>query len=163
MNSILRKAKVAVLVLVLLTGGIFVSGNSMENDEHSNNKNITPLGKVLVIDLTDSSEYQRLLAGRPQTCGMRSGRVSLQPGETCGRHSTEQHEEMLVFLSGKGAALIGEQESPVEVGQGKVSYIPPHTIHNVKNTGTEPLVYIYCVTPVQLDAEDHQDHKEHHH
>ena len=70
---------------------------------------------------------------------------------------------MLVFLSGKGAALIGEDESPVEVGQGKVSYIPPHTIHNVKNTGTEPLIYIYCVTPVQLDADDHHDHEEHHH
>jgi mannose-6-phosphate isomerase-like protein (cupin superfamily) len=110
---------------------------------------MTPSGEVLVISLNDSSEYQRLLGGRPQTCGMRSGRVYLKPGETCGRHSTEQYEEMLVFLSGNGIALIGEQESPFKVGQGKISYIPPHTTHNVKNTGDEPLIYIYCVAPVE--------------
>lgn len=104
--------------------------------------------KVCIIDLRNDSEYQELLTGRPQTSGMRSGRVYLQPGETCGRHTTNQHEEMLVFLAGKGVALIGEEEKPFEVGQGKVSYIPQHTIHNIKNTGNEPLVYIYCVTPV---------------
>lgn len=122
-----------------------------------------PSEKVLVIDLTNDSEYQPLLSSEPQTCGMRSGKVYLQPGEICGRHSTEKHEEMLVFLSGKGTALIGEEETFFEVGQGKVSYIPPHTIHNIKNTGTEPLVYIYCVAPVQLDARDHPAHEEHHH
>jgi mannose-6-phosphate isomerase-like protein (cupin superfamily) len=152
-------------VFMCLASGIFVSGCSIHhNDEHSCHKDtVAPSGKVLVIDLADSSEYQRLLSGRPQTSGMRAGRVYLKPGETCGRHSTEQHEEMLVFLLGKGAALIGEQESPFEVGKGKISYIPPHTIHNVKNTGTEPLVYIYCVTPVHLNAEDRPEQNDHHH
>lgn len=102
---------------------------------------------VCIIDLKDNTEYQSLLDGRPQTCGMRSGRVYLQPGETCGQHNTDQYEEMLVFLSGRGLALIGENDS-CEVGKGKVSYIPPHTVHNIKNTGSEPLVYIYCVAPV---------------
>lgn len=104
-------------------------------------------GKVLVIDLNQRSEYQRLLDGEPQTFGMRSGRVYLQPGESCGQHNTEQHEEMLVFLSGRGQLLIGEEES-FQVGEGKVSYIPPNTAHNVKNTGSEPLVYVYCVVSV---------------
>jgi mannose-6-phosphate isomerase-like protein (cupin superfamily) len=152
-------------VFMCIVGGLFVSGCSMHhNNEHSCNKDTAMLsGKFLVIDLADSSEYQRLLSGRPQTCGIRSGRVYLQPGEVCGRHSTEQHEEMLIFLSGKGTALIGEQASPFEVGQGKISYVPPHTIHNVKNTGNEPLVYIYCVTPVHLGAEDQPKHNHHHH
>ena len=105
--------------------------------------------KVIVTDLNDLAGYQRLLEGKPQTCGMRSGRVYLQPGESIGPHSTEQHEELLVFLSGKGVTLIGEEETAFEVGAGKVCYIPPHTIHNNKNTGTEPLVYIYCVAPVK--------------
>ena len=103
--------------------------------------------KVRIIDLKNDAEHQELLDGKPQTCGMRSGRVHLQPGETCGQHSTGQHEEMLVFLSGQGLALIGENNS-FRVGEGKVSYIPPHTTHNIKNTGTKPLVYIYCVVPV---------------
>ena len=102
--------------------------------------------RVLVIDLNDSSEYQRLLDGEPQTCGMRSGRVYLAPGQSCGAHSTENHEEMLVFLGGQGELLIGEKDS-FQVGQGRVSYIPPNTVHDVKNTGADPLIYIYCVVP----------------
>jgi len=105
---------------------------------------------VLIIELKNDPEYQPLLTGEPQTCGMRAGRVYLKPGETCGEHSTDAHEETLVFLSGKGTSLIGEEKIPHEVGAGKVCYIPPHTLHNIKNTGTEPLVYIYCVAPVRL-------------
>jgi mannose-6-phosphate isomerase-like protein (cupin superfamily) len=151
MNGTRVKETVVVMVIMCFAGGVFVSGCSTHhNDDHNHNYKdaAMPSGKVLVIDLANSSEYQRLLGGKPQTCGMRSGRVYLQPGETCGRHSTEQHEEMLVFLSGRGLALIGGEENSYPVGKGKVSYIPPHTIHNIKNTGTEPLIYIYCVTPV---------------
>lgn len=102
--------------------------------------------KVLVIELDEKGEYQRILKGRPQTCGMRSGRVCLQPGESCGQHTTKENEELLVFLAGQGLLLIGEKER-FKVGEGKVSYIPPHTPHDVKNTGKEPLVYVYCVAP----------------
>jgi mannose-6-phosphate isomerase-like protein (cupin superfamily) len=137
-------------VLTCLAAAIFVCGCSTHHHVHPDHKAVMATsGQVLVIDLNDKPEYQRLLAGSPQTSGMRSGRVYLLPGETCGRHSTEEHEEMLVFLSGKGTALIGEQETPFEVGRGKISYIPPHTIHNIKNTAAEPLIYIYCVVPVK--------------
>jgi len=102
---------------------------------------------VLVIDLNKNPEYQRLLDGQPQTCGMRSGRVYLQPEASCGQHSTEDHEEVLVFISGQGRLLIGKKRS-FQVGQGKVCYIPPNTVHDIKNTGAEPLIYIYCVAPV---------------
>jgi len=103
--------------------------------------------KVRIVDLKDNVEYQSLLDGKPQTSGMRSGRVYLRPGESCGQHNTEQYEEILVFLSGQGLALIGENGAH-EVGKGKISYIPPYTVHNIKNTGNEPLIYIYCVAPV---------------
>ena len=103
--------------------------------------------KVLIIDLEDKPEYQKLLVGRPQTCGMRSGRVYLPPVRTVGSHSTKANEEMLIFLAGSGTLLIGEAKDPFPVGRGKVSYIPPHTIHDIKNTGIDPLIYIYCVTP----------------
>jgi len=108
--------------------------------------------KVLIIELNDKAEYQRILEGQPQTCGMRSGRVYIEPGQSCGRHSTKHHEELLVFLSGRGLLLIGEQDSH-QVGQGKVCYIPPNTGHDVKNTGTEQLTYIYCVAPAGEKSE----------
>lgn len=101
------------------------------------------------IDLIDSPDYQPLLRGVPQTKGMRSGRVFLNPGQDCGQHSTEAHEEQLVFLSGHGTAYWGEEKNAYEVGVGKVIYIPPYTLHNIYNSGNEPLIYIYCVTPTK--------------
>ena len=103
--------------------------------------------KAFVENFNNEPEFQRLLGGEPQTCGMRSGRVYLDPGKSCGQHSTKNHEELLVFLSGSGELKIGENNS-FEVGQGKISYIPPQTDHDVQNTGPEPLIYIYCVAPV---------------
>ncbi|HUV64723.1 MAG TPA: cupin domain-containing protein [Sedimentisphaerales bacterium] len=103
--------------------------------------------KVLVIDLDKTCNNQKLLDGEPGTRGMRSGRVYLGPGLACGQHSTKDREELLVFLSGRGELLIGEKDR-FQVGQGRVCYIPPQTPHDVKNTGAEPLVYVYCVTPV---------------
>jgi len=105
---------------------------------------------VLVIDLNEKPENQKLLDGKPQTYGMRSGRVYLSPGQSCGLHSTKDREELLVFLSGQGELIIG-QDNRFQVGKGKVSYIPPQTDHDVKNTGSEPLVYVYCVVPVTAD------------
>ncbi len=104
--------------------------------------------EVVIVNLNDKPKYQRILAGEPQTCGVRSGRVFLEPGHDCGVHSTEAHEEILVFLSGTGEAYIGENARPVTIGEGKVCYIPPHTMHNIKNTADKSLVYIYCVAPV---------------
>jgi len=103
--------------------------------------------KVLVIELNENPENQKLLDGRPQTCGMRSGRVYLPPGQACGQHSTKNREELLVFLSGRGELIIGKGDC-YQVGRGRVSYIPPHTAHDIKNTGSEPLVYVYCVAPI---------------
>ncbi len=103
--------------------------------------------KTLVINLNQDPENQRLLAGAPGTCGMRSGKVYLAPGKACGQHSTKGREELLVLLSGSGEVLIGENET-FQIGQGKVCYIPPQTPHDVRNTGDKPLVYVYCVAPV---------------
>ena len=98
-----------------------------------------------VTELIDDGQYQSLLKP-PRSHGMRSGRVYLAGGAECGQHTTDINEEMLVFLSGAGTAFIGETEK-MDVGVGKVVYIPPHTPHNIKNTSDEPLSYVFCVAP----------------
>ena len=108
---------------------------------------MTSSDEALVVSLIETPEYQKLLNGSPQTCGMRSGRVYLEPHQSCGQHSTKDHEELLIFLSGQGQLLIGDEKS-YSVGIGRVCYIPPNTLHDVKNEGDEPLIYIYCVAPV---------------
>lgn len=104
--------------------------------------------KAFVYELENNDDYQPILNGKPQTCGMRSGRVYLATGKSCGQHSTHAHEEILVFLNGQGQALIGQENEVFQVGKGKVLYIPPHTPHDIKNSSQEPLVYIYCVAPI---------------
>ncbi|MHC4221160.1 MAG: cupin domain-containing protein [Planctomycetota bacterium] len=101
--------------------------------------------KAFALELEDSGQFQRLLAGKPQTCGMKAGRVQLQPGGEVGEHNTGEREELLVFLSGSGQALVGDEKT-LDVGEGKICYVPPNTLHNIKNNGAEPLVYIYCVS-----------------
>ena len=101
---------------------------------------------AFTVDLNNQPEYQRILEGKPQTRGMRSGRVHLDSGKACGQHSTKNHEELLVFLAGEGELLIGDRDR-LAVGAGKVAYIPPETLHDVKNTGAGPLTYVYCVAP----------------
>ena len=110
---------------------------------------------AFVIDLDDKHEFQRLLPGPPQTRGMKAGRVYLEPGQSCGEHSTDVREEMLVFLSGSGKAIIEESDA-FDVSPGKVAYIPPQTLHDIKNTGDEPLIYIYCVASANLSQQDTQ-------
>lgn len=88
-----------------------------------------------------------LLKGVPQTSGMRGGSVKLRPGESVGWHSTGEHEEALVILQGKGLANI-EGRTDVPVHEKMLAYIPPGTKHNVTNTGTELLEYVWVVAPI---------------
>jgi mannose-6-phosphate isomerase-like protein (cupin superfamily) len=114
-----------------------------------------------VIDLDIEDRYQQILSGRPDasgrtpapgglpSCGMRSGRQALAPGTSCGEHSTGEHEEVIVVLSGRGIARSGDGlEQPFTVGQ--VLYVPPHTTHNMINAGDEVLRYVYVVAPAGL-------------
>jgi quercetin dioxygenase-like cupin family protein len=102
-----------------------------------------PEAKVIKADM-QGKDHLRLLGGPPETFSLRSGAVALQPGKTVGKHSTETYEELIVVLEGEGAMLLNEgQELPLKVGT--AAYCPPSTEHDVKNTGSTVLRYIYVV------------------
>jgi len=103
--------------------------------------------RARVIDLSPEDRYQPLLDGVPETCGMRSGRQAIAPGTECGEHSTGAHEEVLVVLDGRGTARLGDGTA-LPIGGGQIVYIPPHTTHNIVNTGGKPLKYVYVVAPI---------------
>ena len=105
-----------------------------------------PQPRPLTVPLVCPKGDCPLLAGAPQTTGMRSGFVRLKPGETVGWHSTGQNEEALVILRGEGAALIDGQPDRTFAAPA-LAYIPPATRHNVRNTGKELLEYVYVVAP----------------
>jgi mannose-6-phosphate isomerase-like protein (cupin superfamily) len=89
-----------------------------------------------------------LLKGAPQTAGMRSGFVRLQPGETVGWHTTGKNEESLVILTGHGEARLEGQPAHAFSAPALI-YIPPAMKHNVANTGNKILEYVYVVAPAQ--------------
>lgn len=85
-----------------------------------------------------------LLTGPPETVTMKSGYVVLEPGRSVGRHSTEHHEEILVVLEGEGE-MIFHDGTKLAIKGNTALYCPPETEHNVVNTGTENLRYVYVV------------------
>src|SRR5512140_541040 len=92
----------------------------------------------------DATEYLRILGGPPESVTMRSGYVVLQPEKTVGRHNTESYEEVVIVLDGEGEMLFGD-ESFLRLKPYVVAYCPPDTEHDVRNTGSTPLRYVYVV------------------
>ena len=103
----------------------------------------------LTLPLECPEGYCILLAGAPQTTGMRSGFVRLKPGGTIGWHTTGENEETLVILRGQGEAVI-EGQPKLAFAAPRLAYIPPASRHNVTNTGEGPLEYVFVVAPAKL-------------
>lgn len=102
-----------------------------------------PVPRVIQLDAA-ASEYARVLGGPPETVTMRSGQVVLAPGTAVGEHSTEAYEEVVVVLAGSGAMRV-RGGATLALAPGSVAYCPPQTTHDVLNTGTVPLRYLYVV------------------
>jgi mannose-6-phosphate isomerase-like protein (cupin superfamily) len=100
-----------------------------------------PFVKVLPVD---GRSYFEVLNKEESVC-IRSGMVTLTPGKDVGWHSTEKYEELLIILEGQGR-LMAKGHPDLEIAKGQIAYNPPNTEHNVLNTGSEPLRYIYIVT-----------------
>jgi len=105
----------------------------------------TPTPLKLTLSGKRGEGYQPILTGAPQSHGMRSGHVTLAPGEECGVHNTHKHEEILVILEGAGIAHM-KDEGKFDVRAGEVLYVPPDTEHNVVG-GEGGLRYVYVVAP----------------
>jgi mannose-6-phosphate isomerase-like protein (cupin superfamily) len=103
------------------------------------------LSKAKIVKLKSGSKYQRLFSGDSGTCGIKSGHVILKEGEEIGEHSTNDLEEALVILKGKGRLVINKEEG-LDFKDNAVLYVPPDTIHNVKNTGGGVLEYIFITS-----------------
>ena len=95
-----------------------------------------------------ATEFSSVLEGPPESVAMRSGHVMLQPGKSVGRHSTGVHEELLVVFAGTGEMHFAGHQS-LQLISPCAAYCPPHTEHDVRNTGTEALRYVYVVARVQ--------------
>ncbi len=83
-----------------------------------------------------------LLGGPPETVNVKSGLVTLQAGQSVGKHSTSTHEEVLVILQGQGEMKFADGTT-LGLDPDHVLYCPPQTTHDVTNTGSGILRYVY--------------------
>ncbi|HYB59868.1 MAG TPA: cupin domain-containing protein [Methylomirabilota bacterium] len=102
-----------------------------------------PRPKVIELD-SGGKDYLQVLAGPPESVKMKSGLVMLPPNKSVGEHTTGQYEELLVVLEGQGEMSF-KDGSKLDVRANHALYCPPETEHNVTNTGTTVLRYIYVV------------------
>lgn len=78
-----------------------------------------------------------------QTTGAEISFQSFAPGKEAGfLHTHQTHEELYIFVSGKGEFQVDGQVFPV--GEGSVVRVAPEGKRSVRNNGTEPLIMI-CV------------------
>jgi mannose-6-phosphate isomerase-like protein (cupin superfamily) len=105
--------------------------------------------KPFVLDLPADNEYLPLLQPGKSSVRMHSGCVSLKPGESVGEHSTENYEELIVVIAGSGELESEGFTERRQISAGQVAYNPPHSRHNVHNTGDTVLKYVYIVAPAE--------------
>ena len=78
-----------------------------------------------------------------QTTGAEISFQSFAPGKETGfLHTHQTHEELYIFVSGKGEFQVDGQVFPV--GEGSVVRVAPEGKRSMRNNGTEPLIMI-CV------------------
>jgi quercetin dioxygenase-like cupin family protein len=106
-----------------------------------------PTAKIISHDVAGKG-YLQLLSGPPETVTMRSGRVILNPGKSIGKHSTGVNEEILVILEGQGEMQTAGGTT-LQLNKSVIAYCPPNTEHDVLNTGTSILRYVYIVARAQ--------------
>ena len=129
-------------LMVVMLSGVLVAGSvGLVAGTEKSVKGPAP--KLITLD-AKGKDYLPILTGAPETVTMRSGLVILAPGKDVGKHSTKDNEELVIVLEGRGEMRItGGETIPVSAGQ--AVYCPPRREHDMVNTGTSVLRYIYVV------------------
>ncbi len=105
------------------------------------------VGKVFCTQLKGKQRFLRLLGDSAKAKGLKAGLVTLKPKESIGEHKTENKEEALIILKGSAIVCYGKGKK-VKAPENSFVFIPCETLHNVKNSGSKILQYVYVTTQV---------------
>lgn len=94
----------------------------------------------------DGSQIRELLAYR-NSClrAMSLAEATLPPGGATVLHYHVQAEEIYFILSGSGSMRVGAETQ--QIGPGDAIAIPRGVLHQLVNTGAEPLRLLCCCAP----------------
>ncbi|MEX2562032.1 MAG: cupin domain-containing protein [Nitriliruptoraceae bacterium] len=76
--------------------------------------------------------------------------MTLAPGEEIGAETHEDHDQVLVFVDGSGAAVLDGETS--DVGPGDLVFVHAGVHHNFINTGDAPLRLVTAYAPPEHAA-----------
>jgi mannose-6-phosphate isomerase-like protein (cupin superfamily) len=100
----------------------------------------------------DGSTIRELLAPANSSIERQSlAEAQLEPGCSTQAHSHPATEEIYYILSGNGMMAIEDAHSPV--GPGDAIAIPAGLRHQIRNTGSVPLVFLCCCVPAYTHAD----------
>lgn len=88
----------------------------------------------------------------PKQCGVSSmimGKVILKQGEELKSHVHDYGEEAFIVISGKGKAIIGNNE--YDFGEEAAYFVPKGVEHKIINTCCEKLEIIFASSPLASD------------
>jgi mannose-6-phosphate isomerase-like protein (cupin superfamily) len=102
---------------------------------------------VFSMKLRGRQKFSRLLGDSTKQKGLRSGFVTLRPKESIGGHKTDKKEEAIIIIKGSATIYYGRNKS-IKAGKNTFIYIPPETEHDVKNSGSKILQYVYITAKV---------------
>lgn len=107
---------------------------------------IQNIARVPAFTTKDTSEIRELLAPRNSCIAKQSlAEARLPHGAATIPHYHPNTEEIYYLLRGQGRMRIGEDAR--DVVPGDAIAIPAGAIHQIRNTGTEPLVFLCCCVP----------------
>ncbi len=94
----------------------------------------------------DGSEIRSLL-DRTNSCvaNQSLAEATLPPGGATGAHRHPRAEEIYYVLRGQGLMRVEAAERAVAPGDAIL--IPPGSLHEIRNAGAEPLVFLCCCAP----------------
>ena len=85
--------------------------------------------------------------------------MSIPPGGSIGEETHEQVEQTLVCVSGTGETILEGIASPFHAGD--VVVVTPHSRHDVRNVGEEPLkLFTIYAPPNHIDGRVHHTRAE---
>jgi len=104
------------------------------------------LARVASFTTKDGSEIRELLAHRNSSIRNQSlAEARLPAGLSTTPHYHPLSEEIYYILTGQGRMRIADEIE--QVGPGDAIAIPPGRVHQITNTGSQPLVFLCCCAP----------------
>ena len=90
-----------------------------------------------------------ILADEPS---FKAKKITVDPGGQLSYQSHNQRDEHWVMISGRGQVVLNEQVVDLKAGQ--FVHIPALTKHRIRNTGSEPLVFVEVQTGSYFGEDD---------